>query len=254
MKHGDFTALAKEYVNRPGYSQNVLRMIGRNAGMDQRDFFVADVGAGTGKLTEELASLGCRGYAVEPNDAMRAEGEKLPALKGRFTWQKGFAEHTNLPDGAFDWVLMGSSFHWTNTEEALQEFHRILKPGGFFTAIWNPRDIEGHKLHEDIEHIIHEALPDMKRVSSGGKKNIGDIEGKLLSTPLFGNLVFTEAAHTVTMSKERYMGVWRSVNDIRVQAGEELFAEILGKIEEFIAPYEEITVPYRSRAWTVQRL
>ena len=254
MKHGDFTALAKEYVNRPGYSRQVLRMIGRTAGMDRREFLVADVGAGTGKLTEELAALGCTGYAVEPNDAMRAEGEKIPALRGKFIWQKGFAEHTELPSATFDWVLMGSSFHWANTEEALQEFCRILKPGGYFTAIWNPRDIEGHKLHEDIENIVHEALPDMKRVSSGGKKNIGDIEGKLLSTPFFGNLVFTEAAHSVTMSKERYMGVWRSVNDIRVQAGEELFAEILAKIEKYIAPYDEITVPYRSRAWTVQKL
>lgn len=96
-----------------------------------------------------------------------------------------------------------------------------MKPGGYFTAIWNPRDIEGHKL---------------------------------LSTPLFGNLVFTEGAHSVIMSKERYMGVWRSVNDICVQAGEELFAELLARIEKYIAPYDEIIVPYRSRAWTVQKL
>ena len=254
MQHGDFTALAKEYVNRPGYSKNVLTMIGRMVGMDRRDFSVADVGAGTGKLTEELAALGCTGYAVEPNDAMRAEGEKNIALVNKFTWRKGFAEHTNLPDRSVDWVLMGSSFHWANTEEALREFSRILKPGGYFTAIWNPRDIEGHELHERIEQIVRDALPNMKRVSSGGKNNIGDIEGKLLSTPLFGNLVFAEAAHDVTMSRERYMGVWRSVNDIRVQAGEELFAEILRKIEGVIENCDEITVPYRSRAWTVQKL
>ena len=34
---------------------------------------------------------------------------------------------------------MGSSFHWADTLQALEEFHRILRPGGFFTAIWNPR-------------------------------------------------------------------------------------------------------------------
>ena len=94
----------------------------------------------------------------------------------------------------------------------------------------------------------------MKRVSSGGKKNIGDIEGKLLSTKYFGNLIFTEAPHSVTMSKERYLGVWRSVNDIQVQAGEKLFQDILNKISKIIEPYEEIVVPYRSRAWTVQAL
>lgn len=254
MKHGDFTALAKEYTNRPGYSRDVLRMIGRMAGMDRRDFRVADVGAGTGKLTEELAALGLSGCAVEPNAAMRAEGEKAFCGKGNFSWSEGFAERTGLPKASFDWVLMGSSFHWANAEEALAEFHRILKPGGYFTAIWNPRDIEGNELHERIEQVVYDAVPGMKRVSSGDKKNIGDIEGKLLSTKFFGNIVFTEAPHTVVMSKERYMGVWRSVNDIRVQAGEEKFKKILKDIEGIIASYEEIVVPYRSRAWTVQAL
>ena len=37
---------------------------------------VADIGAGTGKLTENLVSSGLGGFAVEPNDAMRAEASK----------------------------------------------------------------------------------------------------------------------------------------------------------------------------------
>ncbi len=254
MKHGDFTLLAKEYVHRPGYSQDVLRMIGRMAGMDRRDFCVADVGAGTGKLTAELAALGVTGYAVEPNDAMRAEGEKFLKNNTGFVWSKGTAEHTGLPAESCDWVLMGSSFHWANTEEALVEFHRILKPGGYFTVIYNPRDIEGNALHERIEQVVYDNIPNLHRISSGGKKHVGDIEGKLLSLGNFSHLVFTEAPHTVTMSKERYMGVWRSVNDIRVQAGEELFGTILEEIAAIIEPYEEIVVPYRSRAWTVESI
>lgn len=254
MKHGDFTALAKDYVHRPGYSLDVLRVIGRAIGMDRRDFRVADVGAGTGKLTENLAELGLTGCAVEPNDAMRAEGIKAFAGSRGFTWSEGAAEHTGLPEHAFDWVLMGSSFHWADTEQALAEFHRILKPGGYFTAIWNPRDIEGHELHERIEKMIRNAIPDLKRVSSGAKNNIGDMEAKLLSTQYFGNVFFMEAPHEVVMSKERYMGVWHSVNDIQVQAGPERFARILKNIERMIEPYEEIVVPYRSRAWTVQAI
>lgn len=254
MEFGDFTKLAKNYIHRPGYSLDVLRVIGRNAGMDRRDFRVADIGAGTGKLTENLSQLGLTGCAVEPNDAMREEGIKAFQSNPAFHWLKGFAENTKLPSHEFDWVLMGSSFHWTKAEEALAEFHRILKPGGYFTAIWNPRDIEENALHESIEKMIKLEIPGLKRVSSGAKKNIGDIEGKLLSTEYFSNLFFVEAAHSVVMSKERYLGVWKSVNDIQVQAGEACFTRILKNIEELIEPYDEIEVPYKSRAWTVQAI
>lgn len=252
MKHGDFTKLAKDYVNRPGYSKTVLTVIGKYAGMDRKDFRVADIGAGTGKLTENLSEIGLSGCAVEPNDAMRAEGVNLFTGNSTFTWSAGSAENTGLPSDAFDWVLMGSSFHWTDYKKALKEFHRILKNGGFFTAIWNPRDIEGHPLHEKIEAMIYNELPNMNRISSGSKKNIGDIEDRLLSTDYFDDLFFIEASHEERMSKERYMGIWRSVNDIQVQAGEKKFKEILHNIEEIIKSYDEIVVPYKSRAWTVK--
>ena len=58
--------------------------------------------------------------------------------------------------------------------------------------------------------------------------------------------------YEVAMSKERYIGAWRSVNDIQAQAGPDRFKLILNKIEEIIEPYSQIVVPYKSRAWTVQ--
>lgn len=77
MQFGDFSELAKFYVDRPGYSTDVLNCIqayimqqcGKN------ELVIADVGAGTGKLTENLVNLQCpvHGFAVEPNDAMREE-------------------------------------------------------------------------------------------------------------------------------------------------------------------------------------
>ena len=37
------------------------------------------------------------------------------------------------------------------------------------------------------------------------------------------DLVFMECNHEEVMAKERYMNIWRSVNDIQVQAGEDAF-------------------------------
>jgi ubiquinone/menaquinone biosynthesis C-methylase UbiE len=252
MIHGDFTLLAKQYINRPGYSETVLRALMSHTGASKKPFTVADVGAGTGKLTEILAELGMGGVAVEPNDAMRGEGLRLEACSQQFEWRKGYAEETGLAGNSVNWVFMASSFHWTDQPRALAEFHRILKAGGHFTALWNPRHIEGNALHQEIEAIIRHYVPDLKRVSSGSQSHMNGLEEALQSTGHFGNLLFMEAPHDVDMSKERYLNAWRSVNDVQVQAGPELFERILDEIDRFLGDVESISVPYKTRAWTVQ--
>ena len=77
MLHGDFTELAKFYGNRPGYSKIVLECLKNHIINTIGEGKVADVGAGTGKLTENLAEIGLSGFAVEPNEAMRAEAAKM---------------------------------------------------------------------------------------------------------------------------------------------------------------------------------
>ena len=61
MKHGDFTELAEFYVHRPGYSGSLLSMLYayvKSTRPPNYAILVADVGAGTGKLTENLAAPG----------------------------------------------------------------------------------------------------------------------------------------------------------------------------------------------------
>jgi ubiquinone/menaquinone biosynthesis C-methylase UbiE len=250
MEHGDFTKLAKDYSHRPGYSREVIKAISRYIGATREGFIIAEVGAGTGKLTEILIEMGLKGYAVEPNDAMREEGIDALGQHREIVWQKGSAEETGLPGQSADWVLMASSFHWAETEIALKEFHRVLRPGGHFTALWNPRDLEKNALQKQIEEMIYTIAPNIERVSSGSRKHLEGVEEQLTSTGHFKGVVFVEAAHQEVMSKERYLGVWRSVNDIQVQAGPEKFSRIMTEIERIIAPLDEIVVPYKTRAWT----
>lgn len=253
MKLGDFTALAKDYKNRAGYSETVLRVLKAYiTDLNGPISTVADVGAGTGKLTEDLERIGLCGFAVEPNDAMRTEGVALFDGRETFVWSKGAAEATNLPDNCVDWVLMGSSFHWTDAPIALEEFHRILRPGGFFTAIWNPRDLGRSPIHMEIEHMIYEMVPQLSRVSSGSRANMKDMDRTLLSTPYFEDIFLIEGPYDVLMSKERYMGAWRSVNDIQAQAGADVFQKVLAAIEDKIAGMDQVMVPYLSRAFTVR--
>ncbi|PIQ27991.1 SAM-dependent methyltransferase [bacterium (Candidatus Blackallbacteria) CG17_big_fil_post_rev_8_21_14_2_50_48_46] len=251
MKQGDFSELAQAYRHRTGYSLRVLKSLAAYVGAWREDFQVADIGAGTGKLTENLLELGFRIHAVEPNQAMRSEGISQ-VNHSHVIWSEGSAEMTGLPDNYADWILMASSFHWTDYPKTLAEFSRILKPGGYFTALWNPRNLEANELHQRIEAKIYEIAPEIQRVSSGSSRFTEDLDAKLLSTGHFTDLIFMQAPHEVQMTPERYLGAWRSVNDIQAQAGPERFKLILAAIEKEIEHLDEVIVPYQTRAWTVR--
>jgi ubiquinone/menaquinone biosynthesis C-methylase UbiE len=250
---GDFTSLAEDYArNRPDYSASVLKALIDYTGAARPDFKIADVGAGTGIWTRMLAEAGLDVRAVEPCEAMRRQGEAHTAGTP-VSWRAGSGEHTGLVTSSVHWVTMASSFHWVQQPDGLKEFKRILKPGGFLTVLWNPREIENNPLHEKIEALVNEMVPTLKRVSSGAAKNTKEWAQVLPSTGDFTDVIFFEARHQIAMSHQRYLGAWRSVNDIQAQAGPERFEALMKAIEEIIAPLPNIVVPYKTRAWTARR-
>ncbi|HQH99509.1 MAG TPA: class I SAM-dependent methyltransferase [Spirochaetota bacterium] len=254
MKPGDFTELAKNYIYRPAYNDLIIDALLKYTGFyEKKDFTAADVGAGTGKLTKMLLERGVKTIPVEPNNAMREEGFQY-TKKWNTEWREGSGEATGLPDQSVDWVTMASSFHWTDHTLSLPEFHRILKPGGYLTVIWNPRNIEASELGKKIENRIFEIVPTLKRVSSGSQSQTKKWEEILVSTGHFNKTIFFEVDHLEIMTQERYLGAWNSVNDIRSQAGEEKWCEIMRMIEDYIKSYNTIEIPYKNRAWTVQRI
>jgi hypothetical protein len=55
------------------------------------------------------------------------------------------------------------------------------------------------------------------------------------------------------MSPERYLGAWRSVNDLRVQLGSDKFDTFLAFVEQRIAGLKVIEATYLTRAWSAFR-
>lgn len=251
MKHGDFTALAENYANyRPGYAPSVLNAfvcIGGGPGL-----VCADVGAGTGIWSRQLASQGLEVTAVEPNDAMRHAGENQSA-GANIVWRDGSAEDTGLPSASCNMVTMASSFHWPDFDAAMKEFARILAPGGVFMALWNTRRYEANPLLAGFEKYLYELVPGLKRVSSGRSEFCDGLFDRLSSRPDFGNVLYMEGRHTERQTPDHYVGLWESVNDVRVQAGEERFSQFISHIREKTKGLDYIDAEYLTRAWLVRR-
>jgi len=249
MKQGDFSKLAKEYINRPGYSLRLLNNIASVPMMSRSKFKVADIGAGTGKLSENLLKLGFNVDCVEPNIEMLKEGINYTKNMNS-KWTQGSAENTGLNDKTYDWVLMGSSFHWVDFKKAINEFERILKPNGKFTAIWNPRNLEVSEFHMKIEKKINEIAINIKRKSSGLSGITNRLTELLIESGVFKDVIFSETQYFLNFSRERYIGAWHSTNDIQAQVGESNWKKIINMIENETKGMDLIKIPYKSRAWT----
>jgi ubiquinone/menaquinone biosynthesis C-methylase UbiE len=183
---------------------------------------------------------------------MRAQG--IDTSRGaNIVWYKGSAEDTGLPDGSADLVSMASSLHWTDFDKACAEFHRILRPGGAFAALWNPRFIEANPLLVEIEAQISHLKPVLRRVSSGRSGLTERLTDLLSAKPQFAEVLYLEARHSLHPTPEQYIGAWRSVNDLQVQLGPELFSKFLDFTEKRIAGLTAIETTSVTRAWVARR-
>ena len=98
---------------------------------------MADIGAGTGKLTTTLVGLGAEVTAVEPDPQMLAELRRaMPEVRS----VPGSAEEMPLPDASVDAVLAGQAMHWFDLDRAMPEIARVLRPGGVLAGLWNVDD------------------------------------------------------------------------------------------------------------------
>jgi len=166
---------------RPGYPPEAIDWIIEQASLEE-NFCVVDVGSGTGIFTGQLlGKINLPGtipgpisgkipgnnssvIAIEPNDAMREESDRLLGHFANYQSVAGSAEHTLIDDSSVDLITAAQAFHWFTPTETRAEFQRILKPDGHIALMWNRRDC-CTEFQAEYEDMLVSRIPEYTKVT-----------------------------------------------------------------------------------------
>lgn len=239
----DYSTLADAYLKRPDYADTAIDGMLAIAGAEKGEKF-CDVGAGVAHLTLMLAARGLDVMAVEPNDAMRANGIKRTERLTNVRWHEGTGEQTGQSAQAFDMVTFGSSFNVCDRPQALKETARILKPRGWFACMWNHRQLDD-PIQAQIEAIIKE------RVSDYGYGTRREDQTTVIdASGLFGPVVHLDSGVLHEQTITECVEAWRSHATLERQAGT-AFGSVVVAIEEYLISLKVATIqiPYFTNIW-----
>jgi SAM-dependent methyltransferase len=150
-----FSARAEHYRRyRPGYPAAAIELLAARCGLAAAAV-VADVGSGTGILSEQLLGRGARVIGIEPNDSMRAAAEERLGAEARFRSVAATAEATTLPPASVDLWVAAQAFHWFDAARARAEALRVLRGQAWAALLWNERPPDPGAFLTEYEALLH---------------------------------------------------------------------------------------------------
>lgn len=232
---------------RPGYPPFLQQWLRQDLGL-RGGAMVVEVGAGTGKFTPLLLGTGAEVVAVEPVAAMRARlHELLPAVRVL----PGTAQALPLPDTSADAIACAQAFHWFANHAALDEFARVLKPGGRLGLVWNVRD-ERCDWVAELMRLVTPYAGDAPLLAGGQWR-------QAFPHPAFGPLAEVEHAHVHAGPPARVIvDHFMSISFVAALPPEQRLA-VRQRIEAVVARHpalrgrETVDFPYRTQAFVAQR-
>lgn len=226
-----FDGRAGEYARyRERYEPEVLLTRLRAWCRLRPEWVVADVGAGTGMLSEVFLSNGNRVMAVEPNRGMRAMCEDLQRQHKGLAVVDGTGEASGLADGSVEMVAVGRALHWLDVERAMAEFRRILKPDGWVAVVAFGRTQDGREENIAFEKVLGERVA--KKVDIDAVRKIYDRVKEILVRDFHHE----EIAGAMTFSWDALYGMAMSLSSAPL-AGDALHAQFEQGFREYFARY-----------------
>jgi len=197
----------------------------------EKPLSVLELGAGTGKLTEQLVALGHDVHATEPDPKMLAILDRnLPDVR----LSRAPAEEIPAGDASYDVVVSAQAFHWFDPDRALPEIARVLRPHGRLSLVWNQRD---------------ERIPWVKRLGRiiGTQEHLTDPGELLERAKLFGSVEQESFRFWQVVDRRSVQDLVRSRSNVAVlPPGEQeaKMAEVLAFYDDYGRGMDGMQLPY----------
>lgn len=217
---------------RPGYPAEAVRWL-----TGEQPLTVLELGAGTGKLTEQLIALGHDVHATEPDPAML---DRLAQQVSVTRLSQTAAEEIPAADASYDLVVVGQAYHWFDKERALPEIARVLKRGGSLALVWNVRD---------------ERIPWVKRLGRLiGNQDVtaSGPDDALEESIYFGPIEEATFKHWQTVDRVSIQDLVRSRSNVATLSQERRdakLAEVLEFYDDFGRGMDGMQLPYLTKCY-----
>jgi len=229
---------------RPTYPAAVIDILKSECGFTQ-DSFIADVGSGTGILSEQFLRNGNTVFGIEPNGPMRDFAELGLQKFRHFVSVEATAEATTLEPASIDFITAAQAFHWFDQAKTRTEFARILKPGGWVVLIWNERRLDSSPFLRDYESLLLRYGTDYDRVRHE------NVDSKIAGFYLPEPVKRTSIENLQHFHFESLKGRTRSAS-YTPEPGDANFEPMLSELEEIFKTHENkgtVTVEYNTRVY-----
>jgi SAM-dependent methyltransferase len=184
-----FSSRVENYARyRPRYAPAAIELLSARCGLSAAAV-VADLGSGTGILSEQLLERGAHVFAIEPNDGMRAAAEARLGARPGFSSVRGTAEATTLAAASVDLLVAGQAFHWFEIAAARREALRVIRAGGFGALLWNEHPPSGSAFLADYQALLLRRAAEYAQIAASRADEAGMREffGGTMELAMFPN-------------------------------------------------------------------
>lgn len=159
---------------RPDYPDKAIDLLRKKYKLSNKSR-VLDLGCGTGQIALQIAKYVSEVVAVDPQEDMLKEGQKIADTRGmsNIKWilgESGDISRISSHIKDIDLTVIARAFHWMDREQTLKDLYKITKLDGGMAVIDDsgPRDGPMIPWKETIDQLVKKWLGEERKAGTRG--------------------------------------------------------------------------------------